>query len=265
MSRGVTDWSLRIWSIAVYFFLYAPIAVLVVFSLNNAEQTATWGGFTLKWYRELWDNEAIRSAAKNSLGIAVFTTIFSTALGTAAALGLRDASKRVRRISEPLLVLPIVLPDIIIGVALLRLFSAMKLELGFWTICLAHLVFCTSYVVVLVRARLSGLDRSLEEAAADLGATPWATFWLVTLPQIAPAVLAGGLLVLTLSLDDYLVTSFVAGVGDTTLPIQIYSMIRKKITPEINAICTVLMAITTAVIALSWLLERRSAALRDSR
>lgn len=265
MKRGLAQRSLQAWSVAMYVFLYAPIAVLVVFSLNSAEQTATWGGFTFRWYQELWQDEAIRAAAKNSLGIAAFTTVFSTALGTAAALGLRDASARIRKLAEPLLVLPIVLPDIIIGVALLRLFAAVGMELGFWTIALSHLVFCTSYVVVLVRARLAGVDRSLEEAAADLGATPWATFWLVTLPQIAPAVVAGALLVLTLSLDDYLVTSFVAGVGDTTLPIQIYSMIRKRITPEINAICTVLMVITTAVIALSWLLERRSAALRDSR
>lgn len=259
MSAGVKkDRLLGIYSAALYIFLYAPIVVLVLFSFNNAEQTATWGGLTLRWYRDLWDNDAVWQAAGNSLKISLATTLAATVLGTAAALGLRSASPRLMRVATPLLLLPVVMPEIVMAVALLGLFGAMKLSLGFGTVWFAHVVFSLSYVVVVVRARLEGMDTNLEEAAADLGATPWVTFWTVTLPQLWPAVLSGALLVLTLSVDDYLITSFVSGVGNTTLPLQIYAMVRKRVTPEINAICTLLLVATTLMIALAALLQRRA-------
>lgn len=244
----------------LYLFLYLPILVLIAFSFNDAEQTAAWGGLTLRWYRVLWEDTAVWDAAWVSLKVALATTIAATGLGTAAALGLRHASARLVRVSEPLLLLPIALPEIVMAVAMLGLFGALKVQLGFTTVWLAHVVFSVSYVVVVVRARLSAMDTSLEEASADLGATPWTTFWRVTLPQLWPAVASSALLVLTLSVDDYLITSFVAGVGNTTLPLQIYGMVRKKITPEINAICTLLLVGTTVMIAVSTLLERRGAA-----
>jgi spermidine/putrescine transport system permease protein len=237
-----------LYGFAVYLFLYIPIAILILFSFNAAEQTATWAGFTLHWYRVLLDDEAVWAAGWMSLKVATLTTLASTVLGTAAALGLRSAPASIRKASSTLLLLPIVLPEIIMAVALLRVFSATSIELDFWTIWFAHVVFCVSYVVVVVRARLAGMDDTLEEAAADLGATPWVTFWTVTLPQLAPAVVSGALLVLTLSLDDYVVTSFVSGVGNTTLPLQIYAMFRKHVTPEINAICTLLLITTTLLI-----------------
>jgi spermidine/putrescine transport system permease protein len=249
---------LQAYSIGVYVFLYAPIVVLILFSFNAAEQTATWGGVTTRWYETLWKDDAVFAAGWNSLRVATLTTLLSTILGTAAALGLRSASKRLMAFAQPLRLLPIVLPEIVMAVALLGLFGSLKIELDFFTVWAAHVVFSTSYVVVVVRARLAGMDTTLEEAAADLGATPWVTFWKVTLPQLWPAVVAGALLVVTLSIDDYLITSFVAGVGNTTLPLQIYAMVRKKVTPEINAICTLLIALTTTLVAVAYFLERRT-------
>lgn len=248
---------LTAYSVGVYLFLYAPIVVLVAFSFNAAEQTARWGGLTLHWYEELWANDQVWEAAWNSMRVAVGTTIVSTILGTAAALGLRTASRSLTNVSEPLLMLPIVLPEVVMAVSLLGLFGAFDIPLSFGTVWFSHVVFSTSYVVVVVRARLAGMDYAMEEAAADLGATPWVTFWRVTLPQLWPAVVAGALLVVTLSIDDYLITSFTSGIGNTTLPLQIYAMVRKKVTPEINAICTLLLILTTAMIALAWLAERQ--------
>ena len=261
--RGPTF--LGAYSVGMYTFLYAPIVVLIVFSFNNAEQTATWGGLTLRWYAQLLTNSAVWDAAWVSARVAVATTVTATVLGTAAALGMRLASQRLLRFAQPLILLPIVLPEIVMAVSLLGLFGALGIQLDFWTVWFAHVVFSTSYVIVVVRARLSGMDTTLEEAAADLGATPWVTFWTVTLPQLAPAVVSGALLVVTLSIDDYLITSFVSGVGNTTLPLQIYAMVRKKVSPEINAICTLLLLFTTAMIAIAWLIERQSSNTRVSK
>jgi len=255
--RRAGDRFLQAYSLAVYVFLYAPILVLIVFSFNAAEQTATWGGFTTRWYGVLWENQQVWDAAWNSMRVAVGTTVLATVLGTAAALGLRSAPKNVLAIANPLLLLPIILPEVVMAVSLLGLFGALGVGLSFFTVWFAHVVFSTSYVVVVVRARLSGMDYALEEASADLGATPWVTFWKVTLPQLWPAVVAGALLVVTLSIDDYLITSFVSGIGNTTLPLQIYAMVRKKVTPEINAICTLLLVLTTVMIAVAWLVEQR--------
>ena len=257
--------ALQVYGIGVYAFLYLPIVVLVALSFNSNEKGALWTGFTFRWYELLWQNDMVWEAARNSLQIAGATTIASTVLGTAAALGLRGANNRTLSLANPVLLLPIVLPEIVMAVSLLGLFGSMKFELGFATVWFSHVMFSISYVVVVVRARLAGMDRSLEEAAADLGATPWVTFWKVTLPQLWPAVLSGALLVLTLSIDDYLITSFVSGVGNTTLPLQIYGMVRKKITPEINAVCTLLLVATTAMTALSWLIERSASRLTEPK
>jgi len=254
---------LGLYSAGMYVFLYAPIVVLIAFSLNDASQTATWGGFTWKWYAQLWKNEEVWNAAYMSARVALATTIVATVLGTAAALGLRFASQRLLSVAQPLIMVPIVLPEIVMAVSLLGMFGALGVTLDFWTVAFSHVVFATSYVVVVVRARLAGMDTTLEEAAADLGATPWVTFWTVTLPQLAPAVVSGALLVVTLSIDDYLITSFVSGVGNTTLPLQIYAMVRKKVTPEINAICTLLLLVTTAMTFVAWLVERRGS--REAR
>jgi spermidine/putrescine transport system permease protein len=231
----------------VYLFLYLPIAVLVVFSFNAARQTAVWDGFTLAWYRRLLDDAPLLGAVRNSLAVAACTTLAATVLGTLAALGLGRSLFRGRQASQALLLLPVIIPEIVLGAALVTFFGVSRLRLSLATVVIAHVVFSVSYVAIVVRARLTGLDPALEEAARDL-AGPFDTFRRVTLPLLLPGVVAGALLVFTLSIDDYVVTSFVAGVGATTLPLHIYSMLKVGVTPEINAVSTLLLAVTVALI-----------------
>jgi len=250
----------------VYLFLYAPIAVLAVFSLNASRQTAAWEGATLDWYRRLAGDALLGRAVGNSLLVAAVATLTATALGTAAALGIARHGRsrgrrqgRARRLTWVLLVLPIVIPEVVLGAALLSFFGAAGLRLSLATVSIAHVVFSVSYAAIVVAARLSGLDPALEEASADLGAGPWETFRRVTLPLALPGVFAAALLVFTLSLDDYVITSFVAGVGATTLPLHIYSMLKVGVTPEVNAVSTLLLAGTVTLIAAAQVLLRPGA------
>jgi spermidine/putrescine transport system permease protein len=235
----------------VYLFLYAPIAILVVFSFNEASQTAFWQGFTLDWYREILADSQLLRAVRNSLVVAGLTTVASVLLGTPAALALARPRQRGGRATQALLYLPVIIPEVVLGAALLTFFGAVELRLSLWTVVIAHVVFSVSYVAIVVRARLAGLDPALVEAARDLGASPFETFRRVTLPLIAPGILASALLVFTLSIDDYVVSSFVAGVGATTLPLHIYSMLKVGVTPEVNAISTLLLAVTIVLIVLA--------------
>jgi spermidine/putrescine transport system permease protein len=238
-------------TVLIYLFLYLPILILVVFSFNAARQTAVWEGFTLDWYRRLAANGRLLGALRNSLFVAGVTTTAATLLGTLAALALERYRFRGRGSTDVVLFLPVILPDVVLGAALLTFFGAVGLRLSIWTVVVAHVVFSISYVAVVVRARLAGLDPSLEEAARDLGAGPFETFRRVTLPLILPGVIASALLVFTLSIDDYVVTSFVAGVGATTLPLHIYSMLKLGVTPEVNAVSTLLLAGTVVLIVLA--------------
>ncbi|HEY4592239.1 MAG TPA: ABC transporter permease [Thermoanaerobaculia bacterium] len=235
----------------IYLFLYAPIAILVVFSFNASRQTAFWTGFTLDWYRRLLDNELLFRAVRNSLVVATAATALAVLLGTPAALALARYSFRGRRATQALLYLPVIIPEVVLGAALVTFFGAVELRLSLWTVVIAHVVFSVSYVTIVVRARLAGLDPALEEAARDLGAGPFETFRRVTLPLAAPGILAAALLVFTLSIDDYVITSFVAGVGATTLPLHIYSMLKVGVTPEVNAVSTLLLAGTILLIVLA--------------
>jgi spermidine/putrescine transport system permease protein len=252
---------------AVYLFLYLPIAVLVAFSFNRARQTAAWEGFTLAWYGEMLRDERLLGAVRNSLLIAALATALATVVGTMAALAFAPAGSRPptsrerrdrrqaeprprgRRPTEVLLLLPVILPEVVLGAALLTLFGAWRMRLSLATVLIAHVVFSISYVALVVRARLAGLDPALAEAARDLGAGAWEVFRRVTLPLALPGIAAGALLVFTLSIDDYVVTSFVAGVGATTLPLYVYSLLKAGVTPEINAVSTALLAVTVALIA----------------
>ena len=243
-------------SAGVYLFLYAPILVLVAFSFNAGRLTAAWTGFTLDWYARAAQDPQILAALRNSLKVAVTATAIATAVGTAAAVAFHRWRFRRQPALDTLVTLPIVVPEIVMASSLLLLFAALRLRLGFLTVILAHVGFSVSYAVVVVRARLAGFDRSLEEAAADLGATPLRAFFRVTLPLIAPGVLAAALLVFSLSIDDYVITSFVAGVGSTTLPIQIYSMVKSGVSPEINAVSTLLLVATSLLLWAASRLER---------
>jgi spermidine/putrescine transport system permease protein len=233
----------------VYLFLYAPIAILMVFSFNAARQTAFWQGFTFDWYRRLLDDGLLLHALRNSLEVAGVTTAVAVLLGTPAALGLARPAFRGRRATQTLLYLPVIIPEVVLGAALVTFFGAVGFNLSIMTVVIAHVVFSVSYVALVVRARLAGLDPALEEAARDLGASPFESFRRVTLPLALPGIVASALLVFTLSIDDYVITSFVAGVGATTLPLHIYSMLKVGVTPEVNAVSTLLLAVTIVLIA----------------
>ncbi len=240
----------------VYLFLYIPIVVLIFFSFNSGKQTAVWEGFTLDWYRHLVENDLILRAVRNSAIVAGITTVVATVIGTLVALALARYDFAGKAITQSMLYLPIIIPEIVIGAALVTFFGVTQLRLSLWTVVLAHIAFCISYVAIVVRARLAGFDRSLEEAAGDLGASAWETFRRVTLPIILPGIVSGALLVFTISIDDYVVTSFVAGVGATTLPLLIYSMLKVNVTPEVNAVSTLLLLFTVGLILLAQRLQQ---------
>jgi spermidine/putrescine transport system permease protein len=241
----------------VYLFLYAPIAILVVFSFNAARQTAFWQGFTLDWYRRLLDDGLLLRAVRNSLEVAGITTAAAVVLGTPAALALARHGFRGKGATQALLYLPVIIPEVVLGAALVTFFGAVELRLSLATVVIAHVVFSVSYVALVVRARLAGQDPALEEAARDLGANPFETFRRVTLPLALPGIGASALLVFTLSIDDYVITSFVAGVGATTLPLHIYSMLKVGVTPEVNAVSTLLLAVTIVLIVAAHRLLQR--------
>jgi len=243
--------SLWLWaaSLGVYAFLYVPLAVVVLFSFNDSALNAEWVGFTTTWYGKLLHNPEMLGAAFNSLLIAVIASSTATLLGTMAGLAMH----RYRLRFMPFLVLtPVAMPEILLGVSLLLFFrQVLDLSLGLFSIVVAHITFSIGFVAIIIRARLAGMDESIFEAARDLGATPWETFKRVTFPLILPGVVAGFLMSFTLSIDDFVITFFVAGVGVSTLPLQIYSMIKVAVTPEVNAVSTLLMLLTLSMIALA--------------
>jgi len=242
--------STGLWLVAIlgYLFLYAPLAIVVVYSFNDSRLNAEWVGFTLDWYRKLFHNEEMLGAAWNSLLIGVTASAISTLLGTMAGYAMH----RFRlRLLPFLVVAPIAIPEILTGVSLLIFFVAINLTLGLASIILAHIAFCIGFVAIVVRARLAGMDESLVEAARDLGATPVQAFRLITLPLIMPGVIAGALMAFTLSIDDFVITYFTAGAGALTLPLEIYTMVKISVTPEVNAVSTLLMALTLALIVIA--------------
>jgi spermidine/putrescine transport system permease protein len=230
---------------AGYAFLYIPLVIVIVYSFNNSRLNAEWVGFTLEWYDKLFHNDEMLAAAGNSLLIALTASLVSTVLGTMAGVAMYRYKLRLL----PLLVLaPIAIPEILMGVSLLIFFVLVNFTLGLVSVTLAHIAFCIGFVAIVVRARLAGMDESLTEAARDCGATPWEAFRYVTLPLIMPGVIAGALMAFTLSIDDFVITFFTAGAGTVTLPLQIYSMIKIAVTPEVNAVSTLLMLLTLALI-----------------
>ena len=227
-------------------FLYLPILLLVIYSFNASRLVTVWGGFSTEWYAALFRNQQLLDAVWVTLRIAFVSSTVALVLGTLAGIVLvRMGRFRGRTLFAGMIYAPLVMPDVILGLSLLLLFVAMGLARGFWTITLAHTTFAMCYVAVVVQSRLLTFDRSLEEAAMDLGAPPVRTFISVTLPLIAPAIVAGFLLAFTLSLDDLVIASFTTGPGATTLPMKIYSQVRLGVTPEINAVSTILVGLVT--------------------
>jgi len=249
-------WLLGI-SMANVMFLYGPIAVLIIFSFNSSRLSATWTGATLHWYRELASDRALYAAVQNSLVVAGCSTIIAAMLGVAAAVGLESLPTIRRQAVEGAMLLPLVVPEVMLGVALMLFFVTIKVPLSLLTVTIGHAAFNLPVVMVIVRARLRKIDPHLLQAAYDLGATPWNAFRRVTLPLLAPAILGGVLMAFTISLDDFIVTFFTGGPGSTTLPLKVYSMIKSGVSPEINALSTVLVVLSMALVALAAVLQRR--------
>ncbi len=259
--RGVTRLLLTADAWLVYAFFYAPIALLVVYSFSDDRNVGRWGGFTLGWYDDLIHHDQIRQTLWVSIRVAILSTVISVVLGTLAALALERFRFRGKRVFDALLYLPIIIPDVTMAVMMLLFFVraldvvntlfGLSLTKGFSTITISHIAFNISFVSVVVRARLAGMNEVLEEAAMDLYATRWRTFRYVTLPQIAPGVAGGALLALTLSLDDVVVTQFASGPGATTLPVFVFGLIRRGVTPLINAVSVVMLAASVLLVMLS--------------
>ncbi|RKF07057.1 ABC transporter permease subunit [Oceaniradius stylonematis] len=225
-------------------FLYIPIILLVIYSFNESRLVTVWAGFSTRWYVEMFNNQGLMDAAWVTIRVALVSATVATVLGTLAALALvRYTRFTGRTLFTGMVYAPLVMPEVITGLSLLLLFVSINMDRGFWTVTLAHITFSLCFVAVVVQSRLVSFDMSLEEAAQDLGCTPFEAFWKVTLPVIFPAVLSGWMLAFTLSLDDLVIASFTSGPGATTLPMKIYSQVRLGVTPEINAVCTILIGL----------------------
>lgn len=264
--RGGARWLLAGHAWLVYAFFYIPIVVLFVYSFSGSRLVGQWGAPTLDWYREVFENDNIHSSVWMSVRVAFFSTIVSTVLGTMSALALERFRWRGRRVFDALLYMPLIVPDVTMAVMMLVFFVqvfdvidrifGIQFLLGFDTILLSHIAFNISFVAIVVRARQANSDPTLEEAAADLYASRWQAFRRITLPQIMPGVLAGALLALTLSLDDVVITSFVTGPGSTTLPVYVFGLIKRGLSPTINAVSVLMLAVSMALIFGSLLLQR---------
>lgn len=280
---GLVEASFRLHAVLVYAFLYLPIIVVMVFAFNENRLATIWTGFSTQWFGEALDNRVVQNALRNSLIVAFFNAILATTFGTMAALGLQRVPKRFRIVFDALTYVSIIVPEIVIALATLVFFAtafdfvnpaiaaiqgggrgAFSLGFGHATIIAAHVLFNTSLVLLLVRARLSGMDRTMVEASYDLFATPWRTFRQITFPQLLPAIVAGFLLAFTFSFDDYVITSFVSGPGSSTLPLFVFGQVKRGVTPETNAVATLILAFTIGMLLvgqlfLAWQARRQGA------
>lgn len=253
------EWGLGAWTALVLAFLYLPILVLVAYSFNTSKLNIVWEGFTFRWYGELWGNTPLIRSLTNSLIIAAAATVLSVLIGTTGAWLLHRYRYRFARSIQALVCLPMVMPEIVMGVSLLIFFTVTQVELGHATVVMAHTTFCFPFVLVAVQARLQGLDPSLEEAALDLGATPWKAFWLVILPCLRPAVISGALMAFTLSMDELIISIFTAAPDSRTLPMQVFGMAKVGLNPMLNALSTIFIFTTIAFVLFSEHLRKLSA------
>jgi spermidine/putrescine transport system permease protein len=243
--------------VLTYVFLYAPIVVVVIYAFNESRLVQSWEGFGLEWWGTTWADESITKALTLSLWTASVNAVLATVLGTAAAIGLRNVGRRSRAAFDAVMYTTLIVPEVVIAIASLLFFVTVGLPLGPLAIIITHAVFNTSIVALTCRARLAGMDRTLEEASADLGATKWATFRGVTFPQLRPGILAGFLLAFTFSFDDVVLSTFVSAPGSTTLPLRVFSELRFGLTPKANVVATTMLAITvTAIVTAQFLIRR---------
>ena len=243
---------------SIYLFMYAPLLVLIVFSLTPAEYSVSWEGFTLKWYQAVFNNKNIQDAFKVSLMIAIPCVLISTAIGTITAITLYRSRFLGRALFQGILYIPLIMPDVVMGISLLLFYAFINLELGILSILLAHVSFSIPLATLVIIARMQRIDRTLEEAAMDLGADEWTTMRKVTLPLLKPGILAAALLTFPWSFNDFVITFFVAGVGSSTLPLRVYSMIRLGVSPMVNAVGTLIIVIPLIIVVIATRLEKRS-------
>jgi spermidine/putrescine transport system permease protein len=267
---GLVEFYFRFHTVAVYAFLYLPIIIVVIFAFNGTDRVVTrWGGLSLKWFETAINDEVVRAALANSFIVAIPNAFLATAFGTMAALGLQRVGKKLRTTFDALTYISVIVPEIVIALSTLILFATgfdaarsafgVRLNFGYPTIIAAHVLFNTSLVLLLVRARLAGMDRTLTDASADLFATPWRTFQQITFPQLLPAIVAGFLLSFTFSFDDYVITTFTSGPGSSTLPLYIFGQVRRGVTPETNAVAAMMLGLTLLTLLIGQLVLTRQA------
>jgi spermidine/putrescine transport system permease protein len=250
---------LGLWNIAFLIFLYMPIAVLIFYSFNDNRMVMNWSGFSIHWYIKAFNNVAIQDAVLNSLIVAFFATVISTAIATIGALVLaRGGNFRGKTVSLGLITLPLMVPEIVTAVAMLIFFAAIGINWGLGNVIIAHVTFCIPFAFMPIRARLEGMDTSMEQASRDLYASEWETFRFITVPQLMPGIIAGAMLAFVISMDDFIITLMVSGAGSTTLPVYIYSMIRRGLTPEINAVSTLLLLFSVAIVTAYWIVSNKT-------
>jgi len=250
---------LGLWNIMFFIFLYLPILVLIFYSFNASRMVIIWNGFSLEWYIKAYNNAGIQSAVINTLIVATIATAFATAIATIGALVLARGGKfKGKTVSLGLITLPLMVPEIVTAVAMLIFFSTISMNWGLGNVIIAHITFCIPFAFMPIRARLEGMDTTQEQAARDLYATEWETFRYITLPQLLPGIVAGGMLSFVISMDDFIITLMVGGAGTTTLPVYIYSMIRRGVTPEINAVSTVLLLFSVAIVTAYWVVSKKT-------
>ena len=249
----------------VMFFLYLPIIILVIYSFNDSKMNILFEGFTLKWYMELFNNTDLIEAFLNTLLVASTSTIISTIIGTISAIGLYKYDFPFKNLINNLIYIPIIIPEIVLGISLLSVYTLMHLELGMISLIISHIAFSIPYVIVSVRSTLASISPSYEEAAKDLGASSFQTFFKITLPLIKPGVVSGATLAFTLSLDDVVISYFTAGPGSNTLPLKIYSMIKTGITPDVNALSSLMLLIVITILTISTIIQSRKIVAGDKR
>lgn len=229
---------------AIYLFLYLPIFMVIGYSFNTNDNNLVFRGFTLRWYGAMFRDRSLMSSLVLTLELALVSTAISVVLGTLAAIGMHRYDFKLKKTLDSMLYVPIVIPELVIGIASLATFTTLRITLSFWTLVIAHVTFCVPFVIITLRARIAGFDRSIEEAAMDLGANEFRTLKRVTIPMLMPGIISGALLSITLSLDDVIISYFVTGAGDTTLPIKVYGMARGKISTEVYALFTTMIILT---------------------
>lgn len=247
----------------VYLFLYLPIFMVIGYSFNANESNLVFKGFTLRWYGSMFHNHSLMSSLLLTLELALVSTFISVVLGTLAAIGMHRYDFKLKKTLDNMLYVPIVIPELVIGIASLATFTTLNITLSFWTLVIAHVTFCVPFVIITLRARIAGFDKSIEEAAMDLGANQLHTLKRVTIPMLMPGIISGALLSITLSLDDVIISYFVTGAGDTTLPIKVYGMARGKISTEVYALFTLMIVVTIALYLLFMLVRSKAAKRRQ--